>query len=231
MKSFRHLFLIAVLTLVTGCLAGVGETPVSHSAANEVWTTIAFSDGQIAEVAVDFEIEKIEIGPNGESKMILKAKVDGEELGFSAQLSQFQLSETAVLDPDKFDKVKRCTVEIRSLGPPTVALERRVLDEIRGKRVSKQFRFTGVYFATSYDPTVALHWPSVFNAKARGVTFDEKGTQVPEATDFSYDLMFVIDAPRKRLTVYFSERAGYGGASNAAVARQQWLKSITTPKK
>lgn len=227
MKIFRYLIILATIAPATPYAINTDLAECHYAAANRAWSTLVLDDGQVVEIAVDFEIDKIEVQTNGDSKFTAKTKIENEEFGFIAELSEFEVTETALVEPNKFLKEATCTIAIKSLGTSTSALERRVLEVLGKQRPLMRFRFAGMYRAYWRSPVATINEPIVLEARAAGIMFDHTGAKVPETPDYFCDLKFIIDAPRKRLTVYFSERAGYGGVSGAEKARRQWLKSVT----
>jgi hypothetical protein len=59
-----------VLFLITGLLAHAD------------WRTLASDDGRTVEIAVDFKIDDVHIGSNGDLSIVATSSEHGEEVGF-----------------------------------------------------------------------------------------------------------------------------------------------------
>ncbi|WP_152032587.1 hypothetical protein [Ereboglobus luteus] len=77
-------------------------------------------------------------------------------------------------------------------------------------------RVAGLYSAVS--PAASFSTPSLFDAVDIGIVFDHEGKQVNAR---GFHIKIFMDIPMNRFTVYFSERGGIGGTSEATRTRMK----------
>jgi len=229
MKYVQILTLLLTLSVATKIRGEINKDVTAfRSVANTDFATLAWEyDGSIVEVAVDFKIKELEIGKEGEAKMILNASSEKGAVGFAVKISKPQKSKFGLEEPVD---ILQSTLTITSIGEPTTALEQCLqMYLIRPGRA--RFRFVGIHEASFTAPAITFDSPAIFYTYFQGTTFDESGKRMSVEVDWFYQMRFIMDLPRNRVTVYFAERGGYGGSSPAASARRTWLESIKGMKK
>jgi hypothetical protein len=194
----------------------------STSAAIADWRELKNGQNCAVEVAIDFSIENLRIDPSGSTSFSAKTIIDGDQLGFSVSLSKAQDGKMGVLFEKDELSVMRSDLDIRSIGPATDCLERRlnkVLGVEAGGGGEGAYHAVGLYSAISPPMASAISQVALFDGLSVGCTYDRSGSRI--AGD-CFSVRLVVDGPLNRLTAYFHIPGGYGGTAEADRARSRW---------
>lgn len=181
------------------------------------------SDGRIVQIAADFSIEDFQIIQDGKATFKATAVIGGDAVAISITIDKFQVE--TVGDAKRGQKempIYRAGLDIRSVGAPTERLER-ILNARLSKLDAKQIRITGPYDASSQVLVASpLSSPILISADSINITYNQSGEAVLGAC---FNLELLMDAPLRRLTIYFAE-SGYSGIQYPTRARTEWLDTL-----
>lgn len=198
------------------------------SLAQAEWKTLRNADGRIVEVAVDLQIESVHITPKGDVSMIAKTMEQNQEIGFSLSITNLHSVEAPTIGRDQPAPMKRCDIEIRSIGKATTRLAdmvRSQLGESPMVHFGSPMAITAPYIGYVLSDSSTISMPSIFSGTSPGIAYDENGDVV--GCD-SYHIRLIVDGPMRSLRIYLSLEGGFGGMAPGDRARSQWYKSTQT---
>jgi len=183
------------------------------------WRTLRGANGNVIEVAVDFQIESMQLKKDREISMVAKTCENGEELGFTLKIGNWKEQTSSSRGKEPPIIFQSCDIEIRSLGLSTKRIDNLLRHKFGSAgQLDPETTIAAPY--SGYCMIAAFNLPTVITANGADLCYDASEKLISAE---SFGIRLIVDAPMQLLRVYFSVPGGfYGSGSHSDRAREQW---------